>query len=125
MAASLQRERDSAKTDAAKAEQENQTLSAKVADLARQLSSASSQIKSLSKDGDSSKDGGSSKDCGSPRQEGVSMGKGKVKNEAGTSQQEQAEAVGTATVVTQAHAQDAALTPAQVRHHMCLLVFCF
>lgn len=119
MAASLQRERDSARSDAAKVEKENRTLSSKVADLARQLSDASSQIKSLSHDGDSSKDGGS------PRQEVVSKGESKVKTEAGTSQQQQAEADGTATAVTQADAQNASLTPAQVMNCLCVLVLCF
>ena len=126
MAGSLQRERDSAKSDAAKLERDNRALSYKVADLARKLTDATSHIERLYKHGgslnhdgnpnagDSSKDGGSPQEGDSPRQEVVSKGKGKVNSEAGTSQQQQAEAEGSTTVVTQADAQDASLTLPQV-----------
>ena len=60
VAACLQRERDSVRSDLLKADQENQTLSAKVADLTCKLSEASSQIESLPNDGGSSKAGGNS-----------------------------------------------------------------
>lgn len=60
VAACLQRERDSVRSDLLKADQENQTLSSKVADLTCKLSEASSQIKSLPNDGGGSKAGGNS-----------------------------------------------------------------
>ena len=136
VAGSLQRERDSARSDVAKLERDKRTLSYKVLDLARRLDDANSHIKRLSKDSGSlkhdgnPKDSGSSKghspqDGGSPRQEVVSNGKGKANSEAGTSQQQQAEAAGSTTGVIHADAQNVSLTPAQVMNCLRLLLICF
>ena len=113
VAASLQRERDVTKIGAAKAEQENRSLSSKVADLEHQLSHASSQIRSLSKDG------------GSPRHKVVSKGEGKADSEAGTCQQQQAQAEANTTLVSQADAHGASLTPDQVMNGPHLLACWF
>lgn len=129
VAATLQRERDYAKNAAAKAERGNQTLSLKVADLARQLKNASSQIKSLSKDGgslnhgDNPKDDDTFKDGGTPRQEDI-VSKNKVKTEFGSSQQKQAKAESSNTAVTQADAHGALLMPDQVMGGLHLLARC-
>lgn len=103
VAASLQRERDvaqkerdAAKSDAQKAEQEHTTLSAKVADLTRQLNNASSQIK------------GMSKSDGSPKQDISAKGKGNTRNETANPQQD-----GGKPVPKQGGAQSGSMTDAQ------------
>lgn len=110
VAASLQRERDvaqkerdAAKSDAQKAEQEHTTLSAKVADLTRQLNNASSQIK------------GMSKSDGSPKQDISAKGKGNTRNETANPQQD-----GGKPVPKQGGAQSGSMTDAQVgkSHHV-------
>ena len=76
MAASLQKERDAISAKAVITEEENKTLSARVAELTQQLNSASRQIKSMSK-GD-----------GSPKQDSASKAKGSPKSETPDSHQE-------------------------------------
>ena len=88
MAASLQQERDAARGLLAKREQENQSLSAKVVDLANQLSNATSQIKGLKanmKAGSSPDQGtaatGKGKAGITPEREAAAKGKGRAGSE--------------------------------------------
>lgn len=100
VAASLQRERDMVRCDLLKADQENVTLSFKVATLTQRLSYAS-QIRSLPSEGGSLKNSGSSKDLGDSGQETVS------------------------TVAAQDAAQNASVTTSQVMNGLHSLAFGF
>lgn len=100
VAASLQRERDLVRCDLLKADQENVTLSFKVATLTHKLSYAS-QINSLPSEGGSLKNSGSSKDLGDSGQETVS------------------------TVAAQDTSQDASVTTSQVMNSLCLRLLAF
>lgn len=105
MAASLQKERDIVSAQSAKTLDENRTLSAKVADLTRQLNSASSQIKSLSKDE------------GSPKQDSSPKGKASPKSHTPDPQQEKEGGGSAIPALNGAHS--GSLTDAQVLKASC------